>query len=237
MDAFHVAEKSNKHLKAKLAKEEKERKFVVAALNNVEKQAESQRLLLRDVENQLAASKEQIATLKKKLEEVERAKDQVEKAKEEAQQEGYDIGVLETEEAFKAEFLGVCRIYCAQVWDEALNQVRVEASSMLRKAKNVYYPPAIRASSLSSSMTDAPPEVADAEKYSPSKVPPPPGSPSTMAEKPKADEKGAKMTKKVALNVIVPLAAPQDPSKDKEDTMMEIVLASFPILAKGDSKE
>ena len=42
VDAFHVAEKSNKDLKAKLAEEEKERKFVAAALKNVEKQAESQ---------------------------------------------------------------------------------------------------------------------------------------------------------------------------------------------------
>ena len=43
MDAFHVAEKSNKDLKAKLAEEEKQRKYIMAALNNVEKQAESQR--------------------------------------------------------------------------------------------------------------------------------------------------------------------------------------------------
>ena len=42
MDAFHVAEKSNKDLKAKLVKEEKERKFVMTALNNVKKQVESQ---------------------------------------------------------------------------------------------------------------------------------------------------------------------------------------------------
>ena len=34
----------------------------------------------------------------------------------------------------------------------------------------------------------------------------------------------------------MPPAVPQDPSKDKEDTIMEIVLASLPILAKGDSK-
>ena len=46
MDAFQVAEKSNKDLKAKLAKEEKERKFVAAALSSAEKQAENQRLLL-----------------------------------------------------------------------------------------------------------------------------------------------------------------------------------------------
>ena len=182
VDAFHVAEKSNMDLKAKLVEEEKERKFVVAALNNVEKQAEIQWLLLRSVKDQMAASKEQRAALKKKLEKVERAKNQAEKAKEEAekareeaQQEGHDIGVLKTKEALRAEVLGVCRIYCAQVWDETLNQAGVEDSSMLRKAENVYYPPAIRASS-SNSKTVALPEVADTEKYSPSKVQPPPGS-------------------------------------------------------------
>ena len=41
VDAFQVAEKSNKDLKAKLAEEEKERKFVVAALSNAVKQVES----------------------------------------------------------------------------------------------------------------------------------------------------------------------------------------------------
>ena len=41
VDAFQVAEKSNKDLKAKLAEEEKERKFVVAALSSAVKQVES----------------------------------------------------------------------------------------------------------------------------------------------------------------------------------------------------
>ena len=42
VDAFHVVEKSNKDLKAKLAEEENERKFGATALKNVEKLAESQ---------------------------------------------------------------------------------------------------------------------------------------------------------------------------------------------------
>ena len=81
VDAFHVAEKSNKDLKAKLVEEEKERKFVVTALNNVKKQAESQRLLLCNAKDQLAIFKKQIVALKKKLKEVERAKNKVEMAK------------------------------------------------------------------------------------------------------------------------------------------------------------
>ena len=37
VDAFQVAAKSNKDLKAKLAESEKERKYVATALDNVEK--------------------------------------------------------------------------------------------------------------------------------------------------------------------------------------------------------
>ena len=43
--------------------------------------------------------------LKKKLKDSEKVKDQVE-------QDGYDGGVVETEEDFKAEVSGVCRTYC-----------------------------------------------------------------------------------------------------------------------------
>ena len=107
---------------------------------------------------------------------------------------------------------------------------------MLRKAKNIYYPPAIRAPSLSSSKIDAPPKVAGPEQHSLGKVPSPPGNPPEMDEQPKPDEKGAEMTKDVTLDNTVPSAAPQEHSKDKEDTRMEIFLASLPILAKGDSK-
>ena len=48
--------------------------------------------------------------------------------------------MAETEIALRAEVLEVCRNYCSQVWIEALNQVEVEASSMLRRAENIYYP-------------------------------------------------------------------------------------------------
>ena len=68
-------------------------------------QAEGQRVLLHQAEDQLAASKEQIIVLKKKLEEAEKARDK-------AEQDGYDIGVTETEEALRADVSGVCRNYC-----------------------------------------------------------------------------------------------------------------------------
>ena len=48
--------------------------------------------------------------------------------------------MAETEDALRAEVPRVCRIYYTQVWDEALNRVGVEPSSMLRKVENIYYP-------------------------------------------------------------------------------------------------
>ena len=84
VEAFNVVERSIQELKKRLQVEEKERQYVAAALENTEKQAESQRLLLRNVEDLLAASKTQIAALKKRLEEVEKARALAEKANEEA---------------------------------------------------------------------------------------------------------------------------------------------------------
>ena len=99
----------------------------------------------------MAATKTQIAALKKKLEEakkdkalVEETRDEAMKAKDVVEQHGYDVGVAETEDSLRAEVPAVCRTYCALIWDEALNQAGVEASSVLRKAKSIYYPPAIR---------------------------------------------------------------------------------------------
>lgn len=100
-----------------------------------------------------------MAALKKQLEEAQKLKDQAEKPREEAEkakveaeqaknvaeQKGYDLRVAETEETLKAEVPMMCHIYCAQAWNEAFNRARVEASSELRKAENVFYPLAIRA--------------------------------------------------------------------------------------------
>jgi len=68
------------------------------------------------------------------------------------------------------------------VWNEALNQAGVEASSILRRAESVYYPPAIRAPAFASSKADTLSEVAKFEKDSPDKVPPSSSSPSKEAE-------------------------------------------------------
>ena len=120
-------------------------------------------MLLRQAEDQLVASKGQTTALKKKLEEAEKARDLVE-------QEGYDVGVVETEEAFRTEVSGVCRNYYLQVWNEALNQAGVEASSAVSRAESVYYLPAIRAPSPASSKVDTSSEVAELGKGSSAKT-------------------------------------------------------------------
>ena len=64
-----IAENSNTDLKKRLTAEEQAWKSANAALEGAEKQAESQRKLAHEANDQLAASKEQLAALKKQLEE------------------------------------------------------------------------------------------------------------------------------------------------------------------------
>ena len=79
---------------------------------------------------------------------MEKAKDKAEKEKDEAEQHGYDVSVAETEEALRVEVPAVCQAYCTQTWEEALNRAGIDASSELRRPKNVFLPPAIRAPGL-----------------------------------------------------------------------------------------
>ena len=138
---------------------------VEAGLAGAQKLAEDQTRRLKNAEEQLQIAKEQIVDLKKKLVEAEkaknvaiwardeavRAKDEAEFArieakcsKEKAEEEAYDTGVAKTEAALKAQVPGVCRLYCSQVWSEALKRAGVDALSDLWKAECVFYPFAIR---------------------------------------------------------------------------------------------
>ena len=48
------------------------------------------------------------------------ARAEAECSKEKAEEEAYDLGVAETQATLKAQVPGVCRLYCSQVWNEAL---------------------------------------------------------------------------------------------------------------------
>jgi len=134
--AFTLAEQRIKDLNTKLTEAVREKKSVKAALEGAKRQAKTQRQQLCLTEDQLTVAKEQIGALKKKLE-------MVEEATAKAKQEGYEVRVAETEKNLRAQVIGLCRGYCLQVWNEALNQVGVDTSSTLRRAENAFYPPTL----------------------------------------------------------------------------------------------
>nr|XP_023880006.1 uncharacterized protein LOC111992371 [Quercus suber] len=72
------------------------------------------------------------------------AREDAEHSVEQAEEEAFAEGVAKTEAALKAQIPEVCRRFCSETWEEALNQAGVEASSDLRRAERVYYPCAIR---------------------------------------------------------------------------------------------
>ena len=96
------------------------------------------------------------------------------------------------------------------------NQVGVEASSTFRRAENVYYNSAIRASSSSGSQTDTASKEIDASKDIPAKVLPSPNSLPKVAEQLEVTEKDKDTTNGVVPDATRPPVAPKDPSKVKE---------------------
>ena len=132
IEMFAVAKKRIKDLNTKMMEADRERKSVEVALAGVQKQAKDQHLQLCRTEDQLVIAKEQIKALKKKLEKAKEAAAQ-------AEQEGYDVGVKETEESIRTQITDVCQGYCPQVRIEALNQAGVDASSVLRRTENAFY--------------------------------------------------------------------------------------------------
>ena len=176
VQTLNIAENSNKDLKEKLKAEEQLRKSADAALKGAETQAESQRKLVNEVKGQLITTKEQIAALRQQLEEANKLKALAEKAKaqaeenklkaekerDEAEQHGYDVGVAKTEDALRAEVPAVCCAYCAQTWEEALNQARVETSSGLRKPESIIFPLALQIPKQTETAPLAPQQTAEA---------------------------------------------------------------------------
>ena len=53
----------------------------------------------------------------------------------------------------------MCRAYCAQTWEEALNRAWIDASSELRKSENAFFPPAIRAPGSATGQKEVTPPV------------------------------------------------------------------------------
>ena len=67
--------------------------------------------------------------------EAEFARDEAKVAKNTAEDMGYEAGMADTQASLKAQIPEVCRLYCSQVWEEALKRAGVDASSDLWRQK------------------------------------------------------------------------------------------------------
>ena len=123
----------------------------------------------------MAALKQQLEEAKKLKEQAEKAKIQAEedkakaeKERDEVEQHGYDVGVAKTEDALRAKVPAVCRAYCAQTWEKALNQAGIETSSELRKPENIVFPPALQIPNQKEVAPSAPQPIKEAQPQHPS---------------------------------------------------------------------
>ena len=62
----------------------------------------------------------------------------------------------------------VCRAYCTQTWEEALNRVGIDASCELRKLEDIIFPPALQ---IPNQKEAAPPVSQPAEEAQPQHPP------------------------------------------------------------------
>ena len=175
-----------------------------------------------------------MAALKKQLEEAQRLRDQVEKAKveaekakakaererDEAEQHGYDVGVVETEDALRVEVPTICRAYCTQTWEETLNRAGIDSFSELRKPENIFFSPTVQ---VPNQKEAAPPVIQPAKEAQPYN---PPSSSQQVQDKELIALKGTSLDK--VAESLQPRATSQN---------FENELASTTLPMEGASKE
>ena len=144
--------------------------------------------------------------------------------------------MAETEDALRAEVPAICRTYCAQTWEEALNQAGVEASSVLKWAESVYYPLAIRPASSSDSKADPASSEAAEAQGSPTKAPPTVNTSFEGGEQaedtPKVGDANQGTVQGAGLAPTVPGDLPKETSQN-----MELVLLTLAIPSKANPKD
>ena len=119
-----------------LVEVEKSRKNAKLPLIGYEKQAEEDRVSLKEAETQLALAIEKTKQQQKPL----KAKD-VEKAK--VEQVAYDAGMTKTAQSLIAQLRDIAWAFCLEVWVEAFNTAGVSTESEIRAPDKVYYPPTL----------------------------------------------------------------------------------------------
>ena len=135
--AFGMANHKKMQLAEKLKAAESAQKSVEAGLKSAEAQAEDQRKEPYTIQLNLAAEKAAVLDLKSKLQKAEEALKVAQEAAIETS--AYERGVLETEARLTAEVTTVCREYCVETYNQALDRAGIPADSNLRRANQVYY--------------------------------------------------------------------------------------------------
>ena len=128
--------------------------------------------------------------------------------------------MAETEDVLSAKVPTVCRAYCTQTWEEALNQVGIDASSELRKPENIIFSPALH---IPNQKEAAPPVTQPAEKAQPQN---PPSSSQQEQDKEPKTLKGSSSDK---------VAEPLQPGAASQGFQKELVSTTLPV--EGASKE
>ena len=114
-------------------------KSAEAQLKSAEAQAEDQRKELYTTQLNLATKKAAVLDLQSKLQKAEEALKLAQEAAAAAEISAYERGVLETETKLTAEVTAVCREYCAETYNQALDRAGIPADSDLRRVDQVYY--------------------------------------------------------------------------------------------------
>ena len=138
-------------------------------------QAEDQCKELYTTQLNLATEKAVVLDLQSKLQRAEEALKVAQEAAIAAKTSVYERGVLETETRLTAKVTAVCREYCAETYNQALDRAGIPVDSDLRRTDQVYYPEDLR----ENTTTPPPPAVLH--------LPPPDGS--LPAQKPSQDTK------------------------------------------------
>ena len=141
--ALGTANHEKTQLAEKLKVAENGRKSAEARLKSAEAQAEDQHKELYTTQLNLATKKAVVLNLQSKLQ-----RDEVLKVAQEAtiaaETSAYERGVLEMETRLTAEVTAICREYCAEMYNQALDREGIPANSNLRRTNQVYYPEDLR---------------------------------------------------------------------------------------------
>ena len=150
-----MANHEKTQLAEKLKAVESAQQSAEAGLKNAEAQIEDQCKELYTTQLNLATEQAAVLDLKTKLQKAEEALKVAQEAATAAETSAYERGVLETEARLTVEVTVVCRGYCAETYNQALDRAGVLADSDLRRVDQVYYPEDLR-----ENITAPPPPVA-----------------------------------------------------------------------------